>query len=193
MSRPHDPSWPGEAVPENPGRRRILISAGLASAAGALLPWGKIAHAQAPAPASPAELEAFHALGQRLTGHDDLPRDVSARLYAALARGNRAYAAQASALASALDKAGIDTMARFQGSAVESDATLKATAMAIISGWYLGYTGEPLDHLAQDDTQFITYQGALMFEPTRDATVIPTYARAGTNYWSEPPPGLTRT
>jgi hypothetical protein len=67
---------------------------------------------------------------------------------------------------------------------------MKALAVSIVSGWYLGYTGTPVGLAVKDDTQFITYSGALMFEPTRDVTVIPTYARAGTDYWAAAPASI---
>ena len=65
---------------------------------------------------------------------------------------------------------------------------LRETAATIVSAWYLGYTGTPIPLRAEDDTGFVTFTGALMYEPTMDATVRPSYARAGLNYWVEPPP-----
>jgi fructose 5-dehydrogenase small subunit len=190
MSKPHVLSGAGDALPENPARRRVLVSAGLVAAAGALLPWARMAYAASPAQASPAELDAFLKLGQRLTGREHLPPDISARLFAALARGDRAFGENITRLARAMDAAGITDMHRFKGSAVDSDAGLKALAVLIVSGWYLGYTGTPVGLAVKDDTQFITYTGALMFEPTRDVTVIPTYARAGTDYWAAAPASI---
>ena len=61
----------------------------------------------------------------------------------------------------------------------------------IVSAWYLGYTGTPISLRAEDDTGFVTFTKALMYEPTMDATVRPTYARAGINYWVEPPDFVT--
>jgi len=171
----------------NQGRRRVLISAGMVAAAGALLPWAKMAYGQSAAQASPAELDAFLQLGRRLTGRPALPSDVSTRLFAALARGNRDFGAQVTSLVRAMDAAGIDDMHKFKGSAVDNDAAMKALAVSIVSGWYLGYTGNP-DSSA--DAQFITYTGALMYAPTIDVTVIPTYARAGTDYWSAAPASI---
>ncbi|GAA4497508.1 sugar dehydrogenase complex small subunit [Gluconacetobacter tumulicola] len=67
---------------------------------------------------------------------------------------------------------------------------LRLTALAIIRAWYLGYAGTPAPLDQGDNAQFVSYERALMFEPTRDATVIPTYARGGTDYWREPPNGI---
>ncbi|MDQ7996859.1 MAG: sugar dehydrogenase complex small subunit [Luteibacter sp.] len=183
-------SDPRAVPPINTGRRRLLISAGMIAAAGALLPWTRMAYGQSPAQASPAELDAFLTLGRRLTGHPELPADVSARLFAALAAGDRNFGPQVTALIRAMDAAGIDDMHKFKGSAVDADPALKALAVSIVSGWYLGYTGEPKGTGKDDGTQFITYTGALMFKPTIDVTVIPTYARAGTDYWSAAPASI---
>ncbi|MET0255432.1 MAG: sugar dehydrogenase complex small subunit [Luteibacter sp.] len=183
-------SDPRAVPPVDAGRRRLLISAGMLAAASALLPWARMAYGQSPAQASPAELDAFLALGRRLTGHSELPADVSARLFAALAAGDRNFGSQVTALARAMEAAGIDDMRRFKGSMVDNDAALKALAVTIVSGWYLGYTGEPKGSGKDDGTRFITYTGALMFRPTIDVTVIPTYARAGTDYWSAAPASI---
>jgi hypothetical protein len=187
MSFSKGSSEPNTAPPVNQGRRRLLISASMVAAAGALLPWAKMAYGQSPAQASPAELDAFLQLGRRLTGHPEIQADVSARLFAALARGNRDFGPQVTALARAMDAAGIDDMHKFKGSAVDNDAAMKALAVSIVSGLYLGYTG---DANSTADAQFITYTGALMFGPTHDVTVIPTYARAGTDYWSAAPASI---
>lgn len=60
-------------------------------------------------------------------------------------------------------------------------------ALSIIAAWYLGYAGAPKTDATEDNAQFVTYENALMFRPTVDATVIPSYARGRTNYWAEPP------
>lgn len=62
-----------------------------------------------------------------------------------------------------------------------------ATIKKIISAWYLGFTGKPVSLRAVDSTRFVTYTDALMYTPTLDATVIPTYSRGHTNYWTQPP------
>lgn len=111
-------------------------------------------------------------------------------MFAALAQGDRTFGANVSRLIQAMDAAGIGHMHRFKGSSVDTNPEMKALAVSIVSGWYLGYTGTPVGLAVKDDTQFITYTGALMFEPTRDVTVIPTYARAGTDYWAAAPASI---
>jgi hypothetical protein len=61
----------------------------------------------------------------------------------------------------------------------------------IVSAWYLGFTGTPISLRAEDDTGFVTFTEARMYAPTMDATVHPSYARGGLNYWVEPPDFVT--
>ncbi|TCV92087.1 D-sorbitol dehydrogenase-like protein [Luteibacter rhizovicinus] len=173
----------------NPGRRRVLVSAGMIAAAAALLPWAKMAYAEAPAQASAAELAGFLALSKRLTSRPNLDAGVSERIYVALSAGDRAFGPRVAALTKAMDDANISDMRKFNESAVASDASMKALAIEIVHAWYLGYTGTPGSGTT-DDATFITYTGALMYESTQDVTVIPTYARAGTNYWTEAPASI---
>lgn len=186
-----EPVSQGHDSIENPSRRYVLISAGMVATAASLLPWAKMAYAQLPAQASPAELAQFLSLSELLTCRKSLPADVSARLYASLAAGDQTFAARHTSLVKSLADAGIDDMSKFKNSAVDQNPALKALVMQIVSGWYLGYSGTPGPEAAIDNVSFITYTGALMYQPTRDVTVIPTYARGATNYWSQPPASIT--
>lgn len=178
-------------APPSPSRRQWLGMAGALSLGAVLLPLGARAWSAVPPAALPAEqLNRFHALSQLLTGREHLDADLSARVLTLLTEAEPAFPQQAEALGQALARAGIAHIKDYPGSPVEQDAAHKQTAMAIIGAWYLGYTGTPKSGVPTDDTRFVTYTGALMFEPTADATVIPTYARGGTNYWQHPPAHL---
>ncbi|MHC1479336.1 sorbitol dehydrogenase family protein [Frateuria aurantia] len=186
----------GRASTVNQGRRQWLTTTGMLVASGALLPLGHAAVTAAAsgtesavAPSS-ADIDAFHELGLLLTGRKDLPLDVSARLLTALNHDDASFTGKAQQLAKALADAGVKDINAFPQSTVASDPVMKDTAMKIISGWYLGYTGTPVSLSDTDDTKFITYTAALMFERTREVTVIPTYSRAGTDYWQAPPPAI---
>lgn len=190
MPRSNDPSHPAQ-TPENLQRRRLLVGAGVAAAGGTLLPLSSLLHAQpAPVKASAADLETFLALSRTLTHHPDLDRGISQRVYVALANDDASFPGKATALANAVKAANITDMSTFKGSAVAQDAGMKALTTTIVSAYYLGYTGEPKGLVNKDNTQFVTYVGALAWAPTKDVTVIPTYARAGTDYWSEPPASI---
>ena len=49
--------------------------------------------------------------------------------------------------------------------------------MAMISAFYLGQVGQG------DDATLVSFEKALMFQPTEGVIVIPTYALGGPNYW----------
>jgi hypothetical protein len=59
----------------------------------------------------------------------------------------------------------------------------KATALRIISAWYLGVVDDV------PGARIVAYELALMFKPTSDVMTIPTYAISGPNGWdAEAPP-----
>ncbi|NMM03240.1 uridylyltransferase [Paraburkholderia sp. RP-4-7] len=60
-----------------------------------------------------------------------------------------------------------------------SDA--RKTALAIIEAFYTGSVGRG------EHARMVGYETALMFEPTADVTVIPSYIRARPEYWSARP------
>lgn len=92
-------------------------------------------------------------------------------------------------LSDAVKQAQLTSMAAFMASPLAKDAALTKTASTIVSAFYLGFTGTPVAHRATDNTGFVTFAGALMWRPTIDNTVIPTFARGATDYWVQPPLG----
>jgi len=60
---------------------------------------------------------------------------------------------------------------------------LRQTAMAVISAYYLGYVGAPLPLRAHDDTIFITFTQAKMYQANDDMAPINTYSRRHSGYW----------
>ncbi len=132
---------------------------------------------------------AFLALSQRLTGRNELNATISARALAALSAGDEAFLKTAMRLAQAIDQFGLTDMRRFRDFAA-AHPDLSPAAMKIISAWYLGYTGTPEGEANHDDARFVSFAGALMYEPTIDVTIVPTYARGKTDYWVTPPASL---
>jgi hypothetical protein len=65
-----------------------------------------------------------------------------------------------------------------------ADDAPKASALRIISAWYLGV----VDNVP--GATVIAYELALMFQPTADVMTIPTYAIAGPNGWNAKAPPL---
>lgn len=163
----------------------------LALAAVPLLPCLR-AHAVPAAPTAPAaalDLNRFLHLSQVLTGRPTLDPIIGGRALAALSAEDRRFSAQAGALLQAMTAASFTDMRTFKAFIAGHEA-LRPVALKIISAWYLGYTGTPAGNSDQDDARFVSYAGALMYQPTIDATVVPTYSRGATDYWAAPPATL---
>lgn len=131
----------------------------------------------------------FLQLSQFLTGRTKLSPIIAARAYSALTAEDSGFAEKAKRLQAAIAQDNFTDMSQFAGFAARHP-DLQPVAMKIISAWYLGYTGTPSMSILQDDARFVSYQDALMYDPTRDATVVPTFSRGHTNYWVNPPSSL---
>lgn len=184
----------GDMTPEPAGlpgrvaldRRAFIVSGAFALAAFAGARW-LIGSAEA----APADFGAFLTLSAFLTGATELDAEIAARAFGQLTELDGSFPEKAGALAAAVATSSAPSMDDFLAHPASSDPGLRTAAATIVSAWYLGYTGTPISLRAEDDTGFVTYTGALQFVPTMDATVRPTYARAGLNYWVEPPPFVT--
>ncbi len=166
------------------GRRSVLGLgiAGVTAAAFGICPGAAFAQ-------EAIDEKAFLALSQRLTNRAALDAQISARAFAALSAEDASFPAAALKLSQAMEQAGLTDMRNFKEFAA-AHPDLSPTAMKIISAWYLGYTGTPEGEANHDDARFVAFAGALMYEPTKDVTIVPTYARGHTNYWVEPPASL---
>ena len=139
------------------------------------------------APADAAQALLLRA-SELLTGRRGLDIGITERLRTLLCEQDTQFPAQLARLMTRLNA--LHSEDREQIVAQLDDADVK-TALTIISPWYLGYTGHPSTTKAVDDAHFVTFLSALMYEPTRDHTIRPSYARAGGDYWAEVPPGVT--
>ena len=137
-------------------------------------------------------LSQFHDLCGTLTGKSGLNLEISNRILTALTVLDSSFPQKVGSLISAMKTYGLKDMSDFKQFA-EQNANQAPVAMSIISAWYLGYTGTPAMDATPavghpvDDATFVTYVGALMYAPTADTTVIPSYSRGHTNYWVNPP------
>ncbi|MHC1479539.1 sugar dehydrogenase complex small subunit [Frateuria aurantia] len=161
--------------------RRRLLQGGLAGLGLAWLPWhASLADAVAATSAGLAADDDWNKLVGWLTGSD-----IDA---AVLLRGRRALVAadpdferdwrqlRQSMLAQRIQDAdALATAALFQ------QETPRKTALAIISAFYLGHAG------SNPEQALVSYEQALMYPPTLDVTVIPTYARGQYNDWVAAP------
>ncbi|MBB4867892.1 hypothetical protein HNP46_006811 [Pseudomonas nitritireducens] len=122
-----------------------------------------------------------------LTGRPRLDGLQAVRIGDALSAADSRFPQRLAQLAEAVDADGFDDMTHFADFCARHEPAVKATAMAILSAWYLGYTGTPSSYSSEDGARFIAFRYALMYTPTLDATVIPTFARDRTDYWDRPP------
>ncbi len=166
-------------------RRNVLLLAGGSFAVMSAPRWLQQAAAQntvqnAAAPqASPADSD-FLALSALLTANQKLQPQTSARTYAALSAQTPEFQKQAAALwqfANAHQLKNVDALA----AAVANNAELNTVLHKIISAWYLGVVGDG------PQSKVIAFESALMFDPVRDAVVVPTYCRAAPGYWVTKP------
>ncbi|QHI95061.1 hypothetical protein GT348_00915 [Aristophania vespae] len=131
----------------------------------------------------------FLELSEFLTGRKNLNANIAARAYAALTAEDSSFAAKVARLDKTIRHENLHDMTEFSAFASRYP-DLQPIAIKIISAWYLGYTGTPSMNILKDDARFVTYENALMYEPTIDATVIPSFSRGHTNYWGKPPSSL---
>lgn len=167
--------------------RRQLLAGAAAISASALMPWATRLWADAPEDVSQREIHDFLMLSEQLTGKSQLNAKIAGRAYQGLLSLSDEFPQQMRQLIEALKSAEITDMRQFKTFAAQQPDAVVKTAIDIISAWYLGYTGTIDGNLNRNTAQFVTYTGALMYRPTLDATVIPTYSRGHTNYWESPP------
>lgn len=171
--KPVHPSPP--LTPTELSRRRFLAVSALAASSAALVAAapGFARDAVAAADVDPAFLE----LARFLTGKPDLDARIVARAHQGLIAADPAFSDRSAALGRAIKEAKLADVDAFAESSLYADAELKATAVAVISAFYLGQVGEG------DEAKFVSFEKALMYRPTAGVVVIPTYALGGPNYW----------
>jgi len=130
----------------------------------------------------------FHRVSQALTGRQQLDPAISQRLYALLTRQNPLFPQRLAQLAERLGRSDVLAPEALLTSLSEEEID---TALAIITPWYLGYTGNPATTRATDDAHFVSFLSALMYEPTADVTPRPSYSQRGSDYWQAVPDGVS--
>lgn len=121
----------------------------------------------------------FASLAAFLTGRTDLEPGLVTRAGDALRKADPRFESECEALLGGIRQANITSVDELKESALGADARTMATATSIIAAFYLGRVGDG------DRAELVSYELALMFRPTADVTVVPTYARAGPGYWEE--------
>jgi hypothetical protein len=183
MTHEHDPS---QALSRSLSRRSLLEMASLAGTALALGGAGLLAAREGIAATASAAGDAvalpaadFLRLSVFLTGGQPLDATLAGRYQAALAKRDPQFGDSARALLTLIassQAASIDQLLE----APELKDTLRALTTRIVSAWYLGIVGQDAD------AELISYAEALMYRPTKDVLVVPTYG-AGPDSWGEQP------
>jgi hypothetical protein len=130
------------------------------------------------ASAAPFDAEGFLALSRSVTGYQDLPVTTASRLFVAMQRADRDFAAKAGALAALVQ--GQPTPAALLEAA--KAAGQQATMLAIVAAWYTGTAG------SGENAEMVSYADALMFRPVADGITIATYCSNGPAWWTAAPP-----
>jgi hypothetical protein len=173
-----NPQHPDSSLPIS--RRTLLNGAALAGTAlfvgGAGMLAMPLADAADAAPAAPA---GFLKLSEFLTGGQGLDGALAARFQATLSRQDPGFDAAVGALeqyVATTAPATIDDLLARPDLAVP----LRKTITQIVSAWYLGIVGE------DEHAELVSYADALMYRPTRDVLVVPTYG-GGPDSWGPKP------
>jgi len=162
-------------------RRTVL--AGAVAAGTALAFGGTAVLGSSNAFAAAADSSAFLQLSEFLTGGKPLAAGLATRFQASLAKLDPTFPANAAALQSYVagaKAADIDELL------ARDDLTepLKKSITQIVSAWYLGIVSN------DTDAELVSYAEALMYRPTNDVIVVPSYGR-GPDSWGEKPPVST--
>lgn len=136
------------------------------------------AFAQSQSSTSAIDVDGLHQLSVAVIGPRANDHLLAAAYHAAFAEIQPDFLKRAASLAAAMKAAGLSTPDAFSSSALVQDPVQHATAIALTAAWYLG-------HVEDDDHgQPVAYEKALMWGPTSDIMVIPSYARGGPDYWA---------
>jgi hypothetical protein len=159
------------------GRRSFLITTAVNALAGVVvsaMPLKAVAALNSPA-------DRFMSASRLLTGKSDLDFTISSRTFEALSELDPKFPDRLTALADALDAAGLRDMRDFDRSSAAAQPALRTTAIEIVSAWYLGIVG------IGASAKLVTYENALMYRPTRDITRPPATGFSEFGSWAAKP------
>ena len=154
-------------------RRQILISSVLGVVASTVTPVfaRDVVH---------DEMTLFMSLSRFATGHDSLDSQVGQALFADMRERDPRLIVRLEALETLIRDGGYQNVE-------EAEPPLRgreghALLMTLIKAWYAGILSDGTN------AKVYAFEKALMYQPARDAVVIPTFAHNGPNYWVAAPP-----
>ena len=169
---------PGQSAPGTLDRRSFVLQA-------TVLMSGLIVSSAMAAPvvtdASGIQLKEVKEIAGFLTGKSDLSDDLVSRAYTALLAEYTGFDRRLNNLIAHIHMVGLSDVEAFKNSSLAADPELMGTATAVVGALYTGRVG------AGYQGHFVAYKDALMYRPTADVSVIPTYAHWGPGYWLENP------
>ncbi len=164
-------------IPSDPSRRKFLLGSCAISAFMLMSPYAFAANF--------SEQNDEVKLARFLTNKQLDPALVE-RAFDALAKVNTEFKTDAAELFAYIKDKGFANI-----DLLKNDSLFKQlhqqTAKDIISVFYLGYAGTPIQQRAHDGVQFVTYTEIETYKLTQKYTPIPGYSRWTTNYWASLP------
>ena len=170
-----------------PVSRRVVL--GGAVAAGTALALGGASvvlgssNAFAEAAGSAAASAAFLQVSEFVTGGKPLAPALAARFQATLMKLDPGFSAGFAALQTYMAGAGAADIDELLARPDLSEP-LKKSITQIVSAWYLGIVSN------DTDAELVSYADALMYRPTIDVIVVPSYG-GGPDSWGQKPPVST--
>ncbi|PTQ13289.1 dehydrogenase [Sphingomonas oleivorans] len=175
-------------APPGLSRRRLLLNSGI-SLVGLLASSVALKSAFAAdegasmLPVAKDVLARFMAFSRLATGHDSIADELGGRLYQALVEQDKKFADNLTALTALVQAKGFRDVESLEA-ALKDNAPLHGALMSVIRAWYSGVVAEGTN------ATVYAFEAALMYQPARDAVVIPTYAYNGPDYWVAEPPAV---
>lgn len=179
---------PGVTGSFSTSSRRNFIKAGLLAGVALAVPFVRLPSALADGAATLTAPADFIVASEILTGHK-LEASLADRAWSALVLREKDFVSRYQTLTRAMDAAGFKDMTAWSGFSAGLDAPASSAAVAVVSAWYLGVVG-PVDDSGENGPSFITYENALMWQPTIDVTVVPSYSKQGPGWWGTVPSTL---
>lgn len=138
-------------------------------------------------PVSAENVTLFLQVSEFITDKSDLKLILAQRALSNLWIDDSEFMDKLRELHATISQSGFPNATTFSKSLLMQNPQIADTVKKITKAWYLGYTGDQLPYTVSDDVRFVTYTDALMYRPTLDVTIIPSFSREKPNYWFNPP------